>query len=383
MKYAFAIALLLLPAAVSATANLRIDAADIRFSREPLVAGDNVRLYATVRNEGDEDVSGYVSFYQGATLIGSPVVISVLAGGNPEEVYVDFVVPSGKFNVLAMIQGTDPEDVNVDNNSAITSMHEPILDDDRDGVANADDLCPTVADPNQQDADGDGRGDACDEDDDNDGLSDEVEAELQTSPVQTDSDGDGVTDADDAYPLDSNKTTHQESAPQPEPNATSAEQSETFKKIVKEIAQTLQQSREASSTDVEPVTEQTTESDDVSQEPVRVSPNAVFAYQRLDWNRFAFEVLSPSTDATLSVWDFGDGVSSSKSSVEHQYNTSGAFTVTLAMTDASGAVQTESTTVFVPFFHLGNRLILAAVILLALLLVAGVVSFIRLGIKRP
>jgi hypothetical protein len=383
MKYTIAMALFLLPAAALAQADLRIDAADIRFSKDPLVAGDSVRLYATVRNEGDVDVSGYVSFYQGATLIGSPVVISVLAGGNPEEVYVDFVVPSGRFNVLAMIQGTDPEDANIDNNSAITSMREPIKDDDRDGIANENDRCPVVADSSQTDTDLDGQGDACDEDDDNDGLSDGVEIELQTSPTVTDSDGDGVVDSDDAYPLDPDRTVHQEIPPQT-PSAPPAVESETFKKIVQEIAQRIQSTGEEATRveGVEPAADQIQEPQAVSQEPVHVSPNAIFSYQRLDWNRFTFEVLSASLVPMLYVWDFGDGVSSSKSSVEHQYNRSGAFTITLAMTDVSGAVQTESTTVLVPFFHLGNRLIMAALVLLGLLLLAGVGSFVRLGSKR-
>ena len=57
---------------------------------------------------------------------------------------------------------------------------EPEADDDGDGILNADDNCPNVANADQVDTDEDGRGDACDLDDDND----------------------GVLDEDDAYPLD-------------------------------------------------------------------------------------------------------------------------------------------------------------------------------------
>lgn len=61
---------------------------------------------------------------------------------------------------------------------------EPEADDDGDGILNADDNCPSVANADQLDTDGDGRGDACDLDDDNDGVPDE----------------------DDAYPLDAQRS---------------------------------------------------------------------------------------------------------------------------------------------------------------------------------
>ena len=48
---------LFLPSVVWARADLSIEARDIRFSEETLVAGDQVRIYASIDNLGDEDVS--------------------------------------------------------------------------------------------------------------------------------------------------------------------------------------------------------------------------------------------------------------------------------------------------------------------------------------
>ncbi len=75
-------------------------------------------------------------------------------------------------------------------------------DDDNDGVLDEFDSCPLIPNlDNQLDTDGDGIGDACDEDDDNDGVLDiEDNCPLIANPDQLDTDGDGkgdVCDEDD------------------------------------------------------------------------------------------------------------------------------------------------------------------------------------------
>lgn len=99
----------------------------------------------------------------------------------------------------------------------------PLPDQDADGVPDASDNCPAVANGSQLDSDLDGQGDACDSDDDNDGVPDALDgcpsqANFTPSgcpalggvvrpPTPTvDSDGDGLADILDQCPAQSAAT---------------------------------------------------------------------------------------------------------------------------------------------------------------------------------
>ena len=187
--------------AYAATSDLSITQSQITFSQSTFYVGDVVRIYARVRNLGETDMTATVFFYQSDQLIAAAQPISLPAEGANEEVFVDFTVPSGSFNIRAVIQGADPADEDASNNEATTPLYTAIEDADRDGVEDDVDTCRTDSNADQQDADGDGAGDVCDTDDDGDGLSDSKESTVGTDPLVADTDEDGVNDKADASPL--------------------------------------------------------------------------------------------------------------------------------------------------------------------------------------
>jgi ribosomal protein L24E len=79
----------------------------------------------------------------------------------------------------------------------------PLADSDGDGVPNGSDNCPSLANADQKNTDGDGQGDACDGDDDNDGKADASDnCPVNANADQRDSDDDGVGNPCDKAPRD-------------------------------------------------------------------------------------------------------------------------------------------------------------------------------------
>jgi hypothetical protein len=115
---------------------------------------------------------------------------------------------SRRVNVLVRLEsdndhdgyGDDTQDSDRDNDGIpdqreVDMGTDPLrADTDGDGAPDGRDICPLARDPRQLDSDLDGRGDGCEPDDDNDGISDDAEAFLHTSPVDRDTDDDGLSD---------------------------------------------------------------------------------------------------------------------------------------------------------------------------------------------
>jgi hypothetical protein len=112
--------------------------------------------------------------------------------GSDVSSYIDWTAPATETYFIQVSRGGGPETIYGSYDLRITRTAFP--DADGDGVADADDNCPSDPNPAQTDTDGDGAGDACDADDDNDGIADGVDADPLNPSICADSDADTCDD---------------------------------------------------------------------------------------------------------------------------------------------------------------------------------------------
>ncbi len=383
--------------AASYTYDLGLNADDISFSKE-LVSGQKVRIYAGIHNYGAEDTSAYVTFYQSNILIGDSQIVSVRAGGVMDEVYVDFTVPNGSFNIRAEIHGQDPGDENPNNDVALTTLFNTLPDTDGDGIPDVnddDDDNDGIIDTNEPvlgtdplnpdsdndgcldgaddfplnpqeciDTDGDGIGDNQDNDNDNDGLSDSQETQINTDPFNPDTDGDGVIDSQDYCPGDS-QCSQESDVNTSDEETTATNGTQTLAVLVDE---------NINSDIVEPDL-----NSNINQESgTQLNSNLLIRVTQKNWNTYVFspEVRGVIDDNLSYQWDFGDGVSANQKIAEHQFDKLGDFNVALKVSGKNNLDLMADKKIRISFFNLDNKLLwaLTGSLLFLLLILLAVFS---------
>jgi len=237
------------PIARANDGDLTISDSDITFSSDTFLEGRSVRIRASVHNNSEGDLLGFVRFTANGVQIGSDQPISALAG-KTDDVFVDWDPSSyGNQSISVSVIPWENSGDNPSNNTVVKtayvdqdSDHDTFpntvdRDDDGDGTADVDDAFP-LNNHESKDSDGDGIGNNEDTDDDNDsildaedafpedatyskdtdkdGTPDETDEDIDgdgilntdensagTDPTITDTDGDKVSDKEDSFPTDS------------------------------------------------------------------------------------------------------------------------------------------------------------------------------------
>jgi hypothetical protein len=178
-----------------------------------LAAGSGSVTVKTTNASNDQTITiggmpaGWADDVTGSTSNCSSATVTTLAANHTGTITITAPSTPGNYYGIARfdqsISPSDPNAISGGNNTQIRyNLTVANPDADGDGVVDANDNCPSVANPGQADTDGDGAGDACDNQDNRDSDGDGVQ-NFQDNCVNTpnadqaDDDNDGVGNACD------------------------------------------------------------------------------------------------------------------------------------------------------------------------------------------
>jgi thrombospondin type 3 repeat protein/hemolysin type calcium-binding protein len=123
-----------------------------------------------------------------------PNTVLVIDGGDGTDT-LNYDCQGGEIlNAAGAIQVVGSQPLFHTNFETVTLLNCLFTDTDGDGIVDATDNCPNVDNPDQADADADGLGDVCDDDQDGDGFAADDNCPAVANADQTDTDGDGIGD---------------------------------------------------------------------------------------------------------------------------------------------------------------------------------------------
>jgi hypothetical protein len=307
-----------------------------------VLKGESVRLYATIHNNSNNDLSGVVKFYDEFTksYIGTDQPISIVTK-KTDDVFVDFNSDSvGAHQISVRLVPWDASGDDPNNNKITKTIYVDIDTDhdgipdrldsdiDGDGVPNAQDAFPLDS-KEWKDTDHDGIGDNADPDDDNDGHPDVSDA-FPTNPKEwKDSDGDGVGDNSDAFPFDPKETKDSD-------HDGIGDNSDPYPNNHGPIPLIT-----------------VSDSKKIAGEPITFS---------------AINSSDPDGSVVKFEWDFGDGSKDTGVIVDHIFRKSGDYFVTLKVTDNTGESRDIQLSVKISSGKLFIALLITTLLLILMLL---------------